>query len=308
MEFGRVADIGDLDLGLPPDHPGTAAVLGASPDAPGKPEIRIGLPVWDNDEIARLLFPKDVPRTQRLRAYARQFNAIELNSSGYGLAERSMAKWVSETPPDFRFCPKVPRTVSHSGDLTRATAAYAEFFHTASRFGSRLGRIHLQFPESFGPGRFRELEIFLRANAIRHPLAVEVRHPAWFSRPEIREDYFAMLAELGLTAVIDDTPARRDLIHQRLTVPEAFIRFSGHDRSGKDLHRLEEWVERIRIWLDQGLKRLWFFPHHVPEHVSVDWAVDLITAMNRACGFDLPAPRLLARIEEPQTDLFAQPT
>jgi uncharacterized protein YecE (DUF72 family) len=322
MEFGRVKDIRGVDLGLPPDDPATLRVLqagrgsGGPPgragaDAGGRgpgsrPEILMGLPLWNSDEMARLVCPPGTPKNRRLQGYARQFNAIELNSSGYGLAPANAKAWAAETPPGFRFCPKVPREVSHAEDLTRVSERYEAFCLAAAGFGDRLGTALLQFPESFDPRRFRELEVFLRVNAFLLPLAVEVRNPGWFLQPGPREAYFGLLESLGLTAVITDAPGRRDAAHMRLTGRQAFIRFCGHDRGERDLQRVEAWVDRLEAWADRGLERVHLFLHHIPDHVSAEWAVDFAAALRRR-GWDVAAPRLHPEDPEavPQLDLFA---
>lgn len=306
MEFGRVRDLRGIDLRLPPDDPANAAALSRRTDAERKPEILVGLPVWDNDEIARLICPDGTPRNGRLAAYARAYGAIELNSSGYGLSAANAAAWAAKTPPGFRFCPKVPREISHGPDLGRAGPAYEAFCRAAGAFGDRLGTALLQFQDTFGPSRLPELEAFLRAHGGRIPLAVELRHPGWFANRRARAASLDLLAELGLIAVIADVPARRDLLHMRLTAPRAFIRFSGHDRSGPDTARIEAWAHRIKEWLDGGVEQVHFFTHHVPEHVSVAWSEDIVDALNRACGLGLPSPtRHAGAREEPQLDLFS---
>ena len=57
-------------------------------------------------------------------------------------------------------------------------------------------------------------------------------------------------------AVITDTAGRRDCVHQRLTTPFAFIRFVGNNLHPTDYSRMDDWVERIQEWFDQGLERV----------------------------------------------------
>jgi uncharacterized protein YecE (DUF72 family) len=264
----------------------------------------VGLPVWNDKEMVRRLYPGSAAAGSRLARYARLFNAIEFNSSGYGLDPAKAGPWAAETPPGFLFHPKVPRDITHGPDLLRAAGAFDDFARAAHRFGDRLGFAHLQFPDSFGPARFRELEAFLRLAAVMLPLAVEVRHEAWFRPGAARESLFGVLESLGLPAVITDTPGRRDLVHMRLTTPKLFLRFCGHDRSPPDRARLEAWIGRLGEWKDRGLAEAHVFLHHVPVDVGIDWAEDAIPALNRRLGTDLAAP-VPAEAEEPQLDLFA---
>jgi uncharacterized protein YecE (DUF72 family) len=315
MEFGRAESIDGVNLRLPPDHPLNSGILNdalkpgnadvSTAFEAGGPEVFVGLPNWGED-VARRIYPKGTPQNRRLHDYSRMFNSVELNSTGYGYSPELISKWASIAPSGFKFCPKVPRDITHGPHLERAGDAYSLFCEAMKGFGPKLGTVLLQFEDrSFGPWRFRELESFLRTHGARLPLAVEVRHKDWFAKEEPREKYFGLLAELGIPAVIVDTPGRRDLAHQRLTSPEAFIRFSGHDRSPADLARIQEWVDRIRSWMERGLRRAYFFTHHVPDSISADWAADFILALNRACGLNLKAPNLVPEAPpKAQTDLF----
>ena len=209
---------------------------------------------------------------------------------------RSLSDWPNGVSP------KVPRDIIHGPNLERAGDKYASFCKAVEAFGDHLGTVLLQLEEkSFGPWRLKELEGFLRTRGTRLPLAVEVRHKDWFANERAREAYFGLLAELGISAVIVDTPGRGDLVHQRLTVPEVFIRFAGHDRSIQDLDRRQAWADRIKAWINMGLRRVHLFTHHVPDHLSADWATDFISVLNRTCSFDLKAPTLVS--EGPRSKL-----
>jgi uncharacterized protein YecE (DUF72 family) len=292
MEFGRVSDLSNLDVTLPADHPRTAKVL-ASGAGGGRSRIRVGCPLWNDPALARKISPAGAAASDRLVHYAHGFNAIELNASGYGLDAGAAARWSQAVGKGFLFCPKVPMEISHSRNLEDTGPAYAGFLAAARAFGDHLGPAFLQFPDSFGPSRFPELSAFLRAQAGKIPLAVELRHAAWFNDARRIDPLFALFEELKIIAVITDAPGRRDILHQRLSVPSAFIRFSGHDMSPKDLHRLDDWAERLKAWLDAGLESLFFFLHHEPKHFSVDWSVRFLEVLNKVCGVDLPVPQIM---------------
>jgi uncharacterized protein YecE (DUF72 family) len=57
-----------------------------------------------------------------------------------------------------------------------------------SGVGDRLGPMFAQLPPSYGSDLCSDLETFLTAWQQQHlvPLALEVRHPAWFSEPHAR--------------------------------------------------------------------------------------------------------------------------
>jgi uncharacterized protein YecE (DUF72 family) len=119
---------------------------------------------------------------------------------------------------------------------------------------------------------------------------VEVRHRDWFVKDKIREELFTTLKAMNIGAVITDTSGRRDCAHMHLTIPKAFIRYVGNSLHPTDYTRMDEWVERIKYWLDNGLEDLYFFMHMHDETYSPELTVYLVDKMNAVCGLNLMKP------------------
>jgi uncharacterized protein YecE (DUF72 family) len=306
MEFGKVPNTLGIDFTLPPDHPATARRLapGRSSASRGSdPRIFAGCPVWQDDAMAKKLCPKGTPKSKRLAAYSLQFNSLELNSTGYGLNPDQVLQWAAATPVGFRFCPKVSREISLVPNLDYVHGHFARHLEDAALFGDRLGHVLLQFPESSGPDRFPQLERLLSAPRPGLPLALEVRHPAWFHGRDWMDRLFGLMEEQGIVSVITDTPGRRDVIHQRLASPSVFIRLNGHSGTAEDIRRIEAWAERVRRWLDLGLRDVYFFPHIDPVDRTVEMAAHFIKSLKARTGLDLREPRLQEELEEPRLAL-----
>lgn len=300
MDFGRIKNAGNVDFSLPSDHPATFRVLAKG--AGGALRVHVGCPIWQEDAMARKLCPPGTPKSKRLACYGRQFNALELNSTGYGLARERVVKWSAEVSEEFRFCPKVPMDVTHGSNLDWVKDAFARHCEDAEAFGRRLGTLFLQFPELFGPDRFAELERLLATRKSGIPLAVEVRHAAWFRGGKWMDRLGDMLEAQGVTAILTDTAGRRDVLHQRLTTSTAFIRFNGQDMK-RDTRRLEQWAARIRTWMDLGLRELYFFNHMDPVDMTVELSAHFIRSLNAIAGLRLKEPILQEEIEEPSLGL-----
>jgi uncharacterized protein YecE (DUF72 family) len=133
----------------------------------------------------------------------------------------------------------------------------------------------------------KELQFFL-----------EVRHHNWFSKEKIREELFDFLSENNFGAVITDTAGRRDCAHMFLTVPKAFIRYVGNSLHETDYARCDAWVQRIKYWLDNGLKEIYFFMHMHDEARSPELTIYLVEKLNKECGLNLTKPRFFE--ERPQ--------
>jgi uncharacterized protein YecE (DUF72 family) len=130
----------------------------------------------------------------------------------------------------------------------------------------------VQLPPTFGPDSLPALHRFLvfYQETVGGPLAVELRHPLWFVSPLAREEVFGLLEELAVTAVISDVAGRRDVLHQRLTTPTAFLRLNAHALDPTDYARADAWAERLAYWLGAGLQEAYVFIHQRdPRHTPV---------------------------------------
>src|SRR5690606_21668607 len=125
------------------------------------------------------------------------------------------------------------------------------FCNAISNFEEKLGMAFLQLHDNFGPKEFDKLKQVLENFPKEIPLAVEVRNAAWYADKSINEAYNSLLEKLNKTNIIVDTAGRRDMLHMRLTTPEAFIRYVGANHS-TDITRLDDWIARIRKWRRYG--------------------------------------------------------
>jgi uncharacterized protein YecE (DUF72 family) len=69
----------------------------------------------------------------------------------------------------------------------------------------------------------------------------------------------------------------------RLTSPVAFIRYVGANHAS-DYNRLDDWVERLKFWKEQGLEKLYFFVHQNLEQESPMLSKHFIKAINKELG------------------------
>ncbi|PJJ53161.1 DUF72 domain-containing protein [Hymenobacter chitinivorans] len=295
MDFGRLSDLRYVDFRLPPDHPETAAVLARAQAAgPVAPRIYIGCPIWTNKAWLGSYFPAGIKDADYLHHYARQFNSIELNTTHYRIPDApTVRKWRDAVPSSFRFCPKIPQSISHDRELYNADELTTTFCRSISGLEERLGLAFLQLPPTFGPEHLPRLERYLLDFPDYVPLAVELRHPAWYTNTTVRDSVFAMLEALGKTLVLTDVAGRRDVLHQRLTTPTAFIRFNGHGLIGSDYERATAWAERIAGWLQAGLQTVYFFIHQKDIMHSPLWAQFFIEKLHALTGLAIAPPQII---------------
>lgn len=103
------------------------------------------------------------------------------------------------------------------------------------------------------------------------------------------EEFTNLLEQYAIANVLVDTAGRRDMIHNRLTNNEAFIRFVGANHPS-DYQRLDDWIIKLKKWIDSGLQNIHFFIHQNIEKESPLLAAYFIKNLNREFGFDLQIP------------------
>jgi uncharacterized protein YecE (DUF72 family) len=293
MEFGRTepALLDAIDFTLPPEPPGNAAVLGGNPHA--MPKVYTGLAKWDRPDWAGKIYPTKARPRQYPALYVQQYNSIELNLMHYKIyGPLATAKWAAMVKGrDFKFCPKMYQGVTHKGKLNAKTFLSNEFLRGAAGFGEHLGPVFIQFSETFGPKRKQELFDYLAKLPAGMQYFLELRHKDWFGKPALRQEWLNYLKQLNMGAVITDTAGRRDCVHMELTVPKAFIRFTGNSLHPTDYTRIDAWALRLRHWLQNGLQELYFFMHMHDEAFSPELSLYAIDRLNEVCGLQLEKPK-----------------
>ncbi|HEY4249733.1 MAG TPA: DUF72 domain-containing protein, partial [Roseomonas sp.] len=146
---------------------------------PGR--IRIGISGWTYASWRGVFYPKGLPQRQELAYAARQFPALEINGTFYGLQRpESFARWDAETPDGFVFAIKASRYITHMRRLREVETPLANFFASGLlRLGAKLGPILWQFPPrmAFDPERFRSFLALLPRDTDQ-ALALARRHDA----------------------------------------------------------------------------------------------------------------------------------
>ncbi|MDQ1095091.1 MULTISPECIES: DUF72 domain-containing protein [Chryseobacterium] len=288
MKFGKVADPSHIDFTLPPDHPATEIVLRRNEN--GLENISIGCAKWNRTDL-KGFYPKGTK--DELRYYATQFNSIELNATFYGMpTPEQILTWKDKTPEHFKFFPKITNTISHFRRLIDVTDAVTQFATAVAHFEEKLGMVFLQLHDNFQPKDYNRLEKFVRDWPEEIPVAIELRNAEWFSDEAVFNKTCELFEDHNITNIIVDTPGRRDMLHMRLTTPNAFIRYVATD-SQHDYKRLDAWLAHLAHWKQQGLRNLCFFVHQ--DIGSFDFlSAHFIKRMNDTWKTSIHIPQMAA--------------
>jgi uncharacterized protein YecE (DUF72 family) len=295
MDFGHVpgTELSTIDFSLPPEPAGNRLVLtGAKVSLP---MVYMGCPRWGDKTWLGRVFPKGTRDTNFLDHYVKHFNCIELNATHYKIySPEAIGKWAAKAAgKDFKFCPKIPQSISHYSDFNNVFDETTAFLEGVLAFGPQLGPIFLQVSEKYSPARRDALFRYLRSLPSDMSFFLEVRHPDWFASEAMKKELFDTLRSLNIGAVITDTAGRRDCAHMHLTVPKAFVRFVTNLLHPTDYTRADVWVDRIANWLNQGLQELYFFVHMPDEAYCPELIAYIIDKLNPACGLNLRKPSFI---------------
>ena len=171
----------------------------------------IGSAVWAHKDWVGNFFPKGTKQADFLREYAKRLTAVEGNTTFWATPSvETVRRWAEDTPANFRLCPKLPRNVSHAGQLMAHLDEAKRFVDLMRNLGTKLGPLFLQLPPRYSPKLINDLTKFLDAWPREVKLAVEVRHLDWFSAP-YHEHLNALLRAHDVARVLIDTRPIRDL-------------------------------------------------------------------------------------------------
>jgi len=196
--------------------------------------VLVGTSSWADPGFVEEWYPPDLAARDRLAWYAERFDAVELNSSFYALPNRvATARWAEITPPGFTFDIKLHRLLSrHAAPLdslppdlrddvdvgprgrvrltpeleARMCERLLEEVQPLAEAG-KLGAFLLQLSPAFAPGEHELAELRPIVERLDPwPVAVELRHRAWASKPERLEETLGALEDMHAAFVCVDAP------------------------------------------------------------------------------------------------------
>jgi len=254
----------------------------------------IGCPIWSFKGWVGNFYPEGTKPSEFLREYTRRLTTVEGNTTFYAVpAQKTLEAWSDEMPPNFRFCPKVPKAISHEGKLMDNVERAREFIDIMRQLGTRLGPMFLQLPPRYSPKLIGDLTAFLALWPSEVRLAVEVRHLDWFDSPH-DESLNDLLSEHNVARVTIDTRPIRDLdgddilagsVYQSLlearehkpnvpvvptrTADFIFVRYIGHPEIEVNNPYLKEWGNYFIPRLLEGADIYMFC--HSPNNMAAPW-------------------------------------
>lgn len=245
-------------------------------------EILIGTSGYDHPELKGSFYPLDLPRKDFLQFYSTKFNALELNSSFYGMPdEKRIMSFYERSEGRIKFSIKMNRLLTHEIDSSWKDNAHQ--FKSALKplvEKNALAAVLIQFPESF---RYTDGNRIYLAGLLKEleplPCVVEFRHREW-----IRDSVFEGLSKRNTGIVFCDMPQLKNLpdgfaSKTPFIGTNAYIRLHGrnengwyaHTESGEETHRydyeysqaeLESFIPIIKTAATEGKTVQLYFNNH----------------------------------------------
>jgi uncharacterized protein YecE (DUF72 family) len=233
-------------------------------------QILIGTSGYSFKDWVGPFYPPGTKPSEFLPFYGRSFDALELNTSFYGIPRpETIARMADRTPDPFHFVVKLHQGMTHENRLDDAELRdFRQAIEPLKRAGKYDGLL-AQFPWSFQrPIENRRHLAELRRRLEDEPVFVEFRHDSWLTpelEPSLREH------RIGFCAVDEPTLAGLLPPVAMLTTEDAYVRFHGRNaarwwtgtretRYDYDYkpHELEEWIGKIRE-LSERARRIYLF-------------------------------------------------
>lgn len=264
MQFAKLLDISDVDFGISGPH---YYKQDQNTTTNQQLTLHTGATAWAMPQWKGEVYPSKCKSTDFLHHYSQAFSTVELNSSFYTIPKKEqIRKWYEQTQSNFKFCPKVNRSISQSKNLGILSDNLNTYIQSIVEFKEKLGPCFMQLPEYFDVKSMAILENFLQKWSKDIQLAVELRHSSWFENSDIKEQLLELFDQHQQSILMTDVAGFREGVHHIISEDYVLIRWVGNDLHPSDYQRLDEWLSVLDRYRQHGVKDVYFLIHE-PNNV-----------------------------------------
>lgn len=213
-------------------------------------------------------YPATLKQAGFLGYYATRYDTVELDGVWYRLpSEKAVADWLTSTPADFLFAPKVHRQITHRARLKPECYDFIQVMLNRLKplaSAERLGPLLIQLPPNMKRDDDR-LASFLGQLPASVRWAIEFRHESWHDT-----SVELLLRRFNVSWVAADSDERP--VECRDTAGFWYVRLR---RSAYDDGDLQRWAGRIREMVGEG-KSCFVYCKHEDEGSPWVWADRLL--------------------------------
>ncbi len=179
-----------------------------------------------------------------LQYYSEVFDFVEIDSTFYKVPRRQIIiKWVSSSPPNFKFSAKFPQVVTHDTRLGGGLDVLDKFLEMMKPLERKLLCLLIQLPTSLTSDEgLPKLERLIPLLWKKYRYAIDVRHKSWFDK-----DVYKLLSRHDICLAWSQLDSLRT--PPELTTDFFYLRFMGDRDVKNDFGKLQkDRLEEIRSW------------------------------------------------------------
>jgi len=231
------------------------------------PQLFSGTSGWAYPSWKPAFYPEKLAQTKFLTYYASQLNTVEVNLTFRQLLkDTTAAKWIAQTPPDFRFTIKAHQVITHIKRLKNAEEFLTRFVSTIEPLSQagKIGCVLFQLPPNMKADP-KLLQEFLTTIPRGLRAAFEFRHESWFA-----DDIFSCLKQHNRALCVAETEER--------TTPDVVTADFCYYRYRKPEYTPEErqaMLRRMQEHLSNGRDTYAYFKHEETPQGAI-YAVDVL--------------------------------
>lgn len=292
-------------------------------------QLYIGAPMWGMSEWKGGFFQRQIKPNDYLNSYSRYYSSVEGNTTFYALPTiEKVEQWAEQVSSGFKFCFKLPRSITHEVGLTasfKQFESFAQLLEPISTQG-KLGQLSIQLPPHFNGLYLNQLATFLSTFSSDFNFNVEMRHMDYFSKGEEERTLNRLLIEHKVNRVMLDTrpvhaePSNTEAIidaqkkkpklpvHILATANNPMVRYIGQTNLDANIPYIQSWLPFFKQWLEEGKSPYLFI--HTADNVNMHlltrlWHKMLTEHLGFAPFEDSRWPGELEKLEqEKQSSLF----
>ena len=145
-------------------------------------------------------YPESLPAKKWFGFYCEHFATLELNVTFYRFPKLStLQEWYRQSPDDFIFSVKVPRSITHFKKLNNTSSMVSDFYGLLQEgLQEKLGSVLFQFPPNFSFTEDHLQRIINSADPSFENVA-EFRHRSWWNTDAIEQLGRHQIAYCGMS-------------------------------------------------------------------------------------------------------------
>ena len=231
------------------------------------PQLFIGTSGWAYPTWKPAFYPEKLAQTKFLTYYASQLNTVEVNLTFRQLLkDTTAAKWIAQTPPNFRFTIKAHQVITHIKRLKNAEEFLARFVSTIEPLSQagKIGCVLFQLPPNMRADP-KLLQDFLTTIPRGLKAAFEFRNESWFA-----DDIFSCLKQHNRALCVAETEDR--ITPDVVTADFCYYRYRKPEYTPEERQAM---LRRMQEHLSNGRDIYAYFKHEETPQGAI-YAVDVL--------------------------------